>query len=103
MRSFSAFTIVELILVIILLGILTAVAIPKYSDLHKDAMIALYQHDHGTIESQLNLLTNKWRIAGGHSKPEQIDSNMRLQIDERTSVKLTHSTQLVKKSSKNVP
>ncbi len=90
MRSFSAFTLIELVLVIILLGILTAIAAPKYLDLHKDAIIALYQHDHTTIQSQLDMLTNKWRVSGGQAKPGQIDSNMQLRINEQTTVKFTH-------------
>lgn len=46
MKSSSGFTLIELIVVIAILGILVAVAIPKYVDLTKEAEIA---HDRGTL------------------------------------------------------
>jgi len=60
----SGFTLIELVIVIILLGILSAVAVPKFMNLSLDAKNAALRSLKGTIESGLSIAHNKMIIDG---------------------------------------
>ncbi len=51
MRNQSGFTLIELVLVIIILGILAAVAVPKFINLSSEAQSAALQGTIGAIDS----------------------------------------------------
>ena len=52
-KSDSGFTLIELIIVIVILGILAAVAIPKYEDMREQARVATIKGQLGTIRSAI--------------------------------------------------
>ena len=72
------FTLIELVIVIIILGILAAVALPKFVDLQGDAREAVVKEVSGTIHAFDNLVYAKSAILG-------IEKNDRIERDEQTT------------------
>ena len=60
----SGFTMMELIMVIVIMGILSAFAAPKFMDISGDAENAASQSMHGTFQSTMAMAFAKHRAAG---------------------------------------
>ena len=63
-HSQAGFTLIELIMVIVILGILSAVAAPKFLDLTSDAEKAASESIHGTIQSTMSVAFASHRASG---------------------------------------
>ncbi|MFQ5673627.1 MAG: type II secretion system protein [Nitrospinales bacterium] len=63
-KNKKGFTLIELIMVIVILGILAAVAVPKFIDLKGDARTARVQNLTGALRSAVNLLHARYIING---------------------------------------
>lgn len=64
MNKQAGFTLIEIIAVIVILGILSAVALPKFVNLGGEARIAKMQGAAGSLNSAAVLLHSKWLAQG---------------------------------------
>lgn len=68
MNNSKGFTLIELVVVIVILGILAATAAPKFMDLQKDARISSIRGMEGAIKSAVNVVYSKSVIQGTDKK-----------------------------------
>ena len=87
MRSKAfGFTLIEIVMVLVLLGILSAVAVPKYFDLQEEAQAKACQHNRGVVLSAIHMQMSAAKIAD--------DSQL---FDDSSVDKATESAQKVLK------
>lgn len=68
MKKHSGFTLIELVIVIIILGILSATAIPKFINLQDDAKTSVLEGVKGSLSSAATLAYSKLAISGLEGK-----------------------------------
>ena len=64
----GAFTLIEILIVVVILGILAAIVIPQFTDASQDAMTASVQSQLQTLRSQIEL----YRVQSGGVTPDLI-------------------------------
>jgi len=70
MKRNAGFTLIELVIVIIVLGILAATAVPKFINLQDDAKVAAMKGVEAAVHSAANLVYSKAAIDGVETKAE---------------------------------
>lgn len=65
MKKESGFTLIEIVMVLVLLGILSAVAVPKYFDLQEQAKLRSAQAALAEAQAQVNALFAQALLSGG--------------------------------------
>lgn len=67
LKKNKAFTLIELVLIIVILGILGAIILPNYIDLSEEALSARTRHDGGLFEQNIHTIRAKWFASGSSS------------------------------------
>jgi len=76
MKKQNGFTLIELVIVIIVLGILAATAVPKFINLQDDARDSAMAGAEAAVHSAANIVYSKSAIAGDETQSGQtIDEN----------------------------
>jgi len=68
MKKQNGFTLIELVIVIIVLGILAATAVPKFINLQDDAKVSAMKGAEGAIHSAANIVFSKAALEGKEKK-----------------------------------
>jgi len=68
-KNEAGFTLIELVIVIVILGILASVAIPKYEDMREQARAATLKGQLGSIRSAVSIQYARNALNGGAAFP----------------------------------
>ena len=71
-KTVTGFTIIELVVVIILLGILAAIALPRFLDVTEDAHTATVRTMAGTLQTAINEARAVWMLHGNGEAAENL-------------------------------
>ena len=95
MRAKSGFTLVEILIVVVILGILAAIVIPQFTDASTEAKTSSLCSDLQTVRSQIELYKIQHNdnlpgvIATGHNTDASFDEAMTMKTDQDGTLNTT--------------
>ena len=81
-RKEKGFTLIELVMVIVILGVLAAFALPRFADLGGDARSATIEGAAGAVKSAAAIAHSVWLADGGDPDPLVLDGVSVVMSDE---------------------
>ncbi|WP_284048204.1 type II secretion system protein [Marinobacter sp. ATCH36] len=73
-RKEKGFTLIELVMVIVILGILAAFALPRFADLSGDAEVASIEGARGSLKSAMGIVHAKALAEGKNAAPTESET-----------------------------
>jgi MSHA pilin protein MshB len=73
----AGFTLIEMVIVIVLLGLLAAVALPRFLNVSKDAEKAIVKNTSGSFHTGLVMAKSRWELENKTNKYLDIDNDGR--------------------------
>lgn len=76
MEDENGFTLIELIIVFVIIGVLTAIAVPKYTDMSHNAQAAQCKANQAAVEAATSIAYADSLIAGNGVFPATLNGSM---------------------------
>ncbi len=84
----KGFTLIELVIVIVILGILAAVAVPKFVGLTKEAKTSAVNGFAGSLRAAVNIVHAKWLVTDNNSDVVNLEGTT-ICVDNKTNNNVT--------------
>ncbi len=82
MRKQQGFTIIELIIVVVILGLLAAAAIPRFTDVSSDAEDAALEGVAGGFASAVGIVRGEWELSGRPKGDSSTGAGAEVSLDQ---------------------
>jgi MSHA pilin protein MshA len=90
MKNNRGFTLIEMVVVMVILGILAAVALPKFVDMTSQARTAKMQGAVGAVQSSVTLIHAKWLALGSPTDATAVTAEGGVSLASNSATKMVN-------------